>query len=326
MSPEQALGDKVDHRTDLYTLGIVLWESVAGRRLFGSPDLAGVLAAQLTQPVPLLRREGDDPTLPAEFDALVQKLTARAPEDRPDRAASVRDTLRRLGRTPVAQASPLRALLTRPRQLMLRAKVDVPHLLSRWHALPQPTRVRRLAWAVSGLATLVILMTLLSPRANAPVASDTHPSAPPTGGLTASLRSAAQSATSAAAKLVSPQHAPARPNRDEPELPAALTQAASTVVQSEVGRDRRLAADALLQHRPAAEVPSHLRTIAQFEQERSCAGRKALIAQMQEQADPRFIPTLNRLYKRKNGCGFLGLADCYDCIRPQLREALEQLR
>jgi hypothetical protein len=47
---------------------------------------------------------------------------------------------------------------------------------------------------------------------------------------------------------------------------------------------------------------------------------------MQEQPDPRFIPTLNRLYKRKNGCGFLGLGDCYECIRPQMRETLEQLR
>ena len=41
---------------------------------------------------------------------------------------------------------------------------------------------------------------------------------------------------------------------------------------------------------------------------------------------PAGIPTLNRLYKRKNGCGFLGLGDCYECIRPQMREALEQLR
>jgi len=98
------------------------------------------------------------------------------------------------------------------------------------------------------------------------------------------------------------------------------------VVESEVGRDRRLAAAALLAHRPAKDVPGYLLTIAEFEQDRTCAGRKALIARMQEQPDPHFIPTLNRLYKRKNGCGFLGLGDCYECIRPQMREALEQLR
>jgi eukaryotic-like serine/threonine-protein kinase len=318
MSPEQALGDKVDHRTDLYTLGIVLWESVAGRRLWGSPDLAGVLAAQLTQPVPLLRATDGDLSVPAEFDALVQKLTARAPADRPDRAATVRDTLRRLARMPDPHAFPLRAVWARPRQLCERAWSGAWSGVARWHAQPQPTRVRAVAWTASCIALLVIALTVLSPRARVPAAGGAQPGAPTsapapaTEGLSANLQSAAK----AAVENVTP----------EPKLPAALVPASRTIMESEVGRDRRLAAAQLLAHRPAEDVPGYLRTIAEFEQERTCARRKALITRMQEQPDPRFFPTLNRLYKRRNGCGFLGLGDCYECIRPQMRETLEQLR
>src|SRR6185436_19046139 len=43
MSPEQAVGDKVDHRTDLYALVVVLWESIAGAELWDAPDLTSVV-------------------------------------------------------------------------------------------------------------------------------------------------------------------------------------------------------------------------------------------------------------------------------------------
>ena len=64
MAPEQAVGDKVDHRADLYALGVVLWESIAGRELWDGPDLTSVVTRQMTEPVPRLRELVDDPTLP----------------------------------------------------------------------------------------------------------------------------------------------------------------------------------------------------------------------------------------------------------------------
>ncbi|HEY2735470.1 MAG TPA: serine/threonine-protein kinase, partial [Polyangiales bacterium] len=96
MSPEQAVGDRVDHRTDLYALGVVLWECVTGRELWDGPDVTSIITKQLRDPVPRLREIVADPSLPRPLDDLVQRLCARAAEDRPEHAGAVRDELRAL--------------------------------------------------------------------------------------------------------------------------------------------------------------------------------------------------------------------------------------
>ncbi len=96
MAPEQAVGDKVDHRTDLYALGVVLWECIAGRSLWDGDDVTTIIANQMRQDVPLLRKTTPDPTLPKALDELTQQLCARQAELRPEHAGLVRDTLREL--------------------------------------------------------------------------------------------------------------------------------------------------------------------------------------------------------------------------------------
>jgi eukaryotic-like serine/threonine-protein kinase len=96
MAPEQAVGDKVDHRTDLYALGVVLWECVTGRSLWDGPDVTSIITQQMTQPVPLLRDAMPSARVPRELDALVQRLCARAADGRPEHAGQVRDELRRI--------------------------------------------------------------------------------------------------------------------------------------------------------------------------------------------------------------------------------------
>ena len=74
MSPEQIMRDKVDRRTDLYAVGVVLWEMLALRRLFAEDNPGQTIAAVLEGNVPPLPSIRDDVT-PA-LDAVVQRAVA----------------------------------------------------------------------------------------------------------------------------------------------------------------------------------------------------------------------------------------------------------
>jgi serine/threonine-protein kinase len=80
MSPEQSRGEKVDARTDVFALGIVLWEMLTGGRLFsGDSDLAVLRAVQESLIAPPSRI---NPDVPAELSDIVMKALSRAPEER----------------------------------------------------------------------------------------------------------------------------------------------------------------------------------------------------------------------------------------------------
>ncbi|MDX2055893.1 MAG: protein kinase [Polyangiaceae bacterium] len=92
MAPEQARGDTVDSRADLYATGLILFELVAGASPFeGSRDANELLIAQLTKEPPSLRSLV--PTVPVEFDELVHSLLAKEAKKRP---ATAQEVLRRL--------------------------------------------------------------------------------------------------------------------------------------------------------------------------------------------------------------------------------------
>ncbi|MFD9343554.1 tetratricopeptide repeat protein [Streptomyces sp. NPDC060049] len=81
MSPEQIAGGEVDHRSDLYSLGCVLYEIATGAPPFDLGDSWSVLVGHRdTEPVPPREHR---PELPVHFERLVLDLLAKRPEDRP---------------------------------------------------------------------------------------------------------------------------------------------------------------------------------------------------------------------------------------------------
>jgi TolB-like protein/Tfp pilus assembly protein PilF len=80
MSPEQAAGDRsLDRRTDVYSLGCVLYEMLAGEPPFTGPTQQAILAKRLSAPVPHLGTVRD---VPQRVDLAVTRALARAPADR----------------------------------------------------------------------------------------------------------------------------------------------------------------------------------------------------------------------------------------------------
>ncbi len=80
MAPEQMSGAQADQRTDIYGVGLLLFEMLTGRRPFDQPDLLASARAVFQGAVP--RVSDADPTLPPQVSALVARAMALAPEDR----------------------------------------------------------------------------------------------------------------------------------------------------------------------------------------------------------------------------------------------------
>ncbi len=84
MSPEQAAGQPVDERGDLYSLGLLLYRMLAGRPPFTGQEVQAVLMMQITQDAPPLDR-----VLPVKLTELLEGLLAKHPDDRIQSAAEV---------------------------------------------------------------------------------------------------------------------------------------------------------------------------------------------------------------------------------------------
>jgi len=168
MSPEQANGDMVDARSDLFSLGSILYLLLTGRRAFDADTIPTILARVAHRDPPAPSRFV--PSLPAELDYLVQRALAKRRSDRyPDArtfAEDIADVLdgrpprHRRGWTPPARRDgPLHpSMLPEPDTVDLSGAAARP---DETEALPRPTSP---AWlALSLLAAFGVLAAFLRP-------------------------------------------------------------------------------------------------------------------------------------------------------------------
>jgi serine/threonine-protein kinase len=310
MSPEQASAGEVDHRTDLYALGVILWELCKGERLFEGTDVTAIFAKQFNSVPPPL--ELGRSAVARELSELVTRLLAWDKHQRPSSAAEVRDALRRIAEMPESRISSLRlGLEALPRLYRQR----VPELYRR-HA-PQ---------VLAGLAVVIaILIVLLGGKEQAPPLPTPAPaSAPPaTKGVKPGAIERGEARPQAAPTVAEPaSHANAGAS---PPGPSSAQEDQDTVLRSRSREARRSAAKRVL--RNTAGTPHYVKLVAELEAANGCPDKRAVIEEMRTLADPRVLPALERLAEQpKRGCGLLRLTDCLWCLRRDLDQTIGTLR
>ncbi|MFO1304365.1 MAG: serine/threonine-protein kinase [Burkholderiales bacterium] len=243
-SPEQVMGRPVDGRSDIFSLGAVLFEMLTGRSAFSGIDLNGILKQVLTDPTP--PPSSIDPKLPHAFDHICGKALAKDPNERYQDASEMARDLRAYDKLERGTPGPsLLPRLERPTSPKAKPAVEIPKVLPGAFAVPAPPPLppwwkRKVVWAASGgVALAVVIAALIAPNlrsgttTTAPVvakagsiapapAAPEPPAAAPAASPIAATASAAASPSPAVAPLLanSPATPPAPTRVPQPATPS----------------------------------------------------------------------------------------------------------
>lgn len=135
LSPEQAQGQVTDFRSDLYSLGVVLYEMLTGERPFEGSTPIAIVARHLHDPLPPIRSRRAD--VPMEVAVLIERLTAKDREQRPRSYADMLAAIEAVGPTASPDSAPT----------LLQGPAAAP---------PSPPR-----WQTQGLAMIILIAAVL---------------------------------------------------------------------------------------------------------------------------------------------------------------------
>jgi serine/threonine protein kinase len=127
MSPEQARGEAVDQRTDIFSFGVVLYEMLAGQRPFRGKSQVETMHAIINDPPPPL-------SLPTELQDVLDKTLAKDPKDRYQHAGDLALDLRRLLQRPAQAQRPASGAVPGTRLPLVAAVVFLLALPVTWWA------------------------------------------------------------------------------------------------------------------------------------------------------------------------------------------------